>query len=174
MGVTCINNQLNGPSVSLSSSIKRRLLLASLAALLVGLFFLVMLRSGPLAPIKVTVVQVKEGIFAPELFGIGTVEARRSWMIGPTVAGRVLSVKVDVGDTVKAGQLLAEMDPVDIDQRLASLDAAIERARSAQAAATAQQTDAVARRELAASNMRRNQDLADQHFISSGALESFT
>lgn len=174
MGVTCINNQLNGPLVSLTSSIKRRLLLASLAALLIGLFFFVMLRSGPLAPIKVTVGQVKEGIFTPELFGIGTVEARRSWMIGPTVAGRVLGVKVDVGDAVKAGQLLAEMDPVDIDQRLTSLDAAIERARSAQAAATAQQTDAVARRELAASNMRRNQDLADQHFISSGALESFT
>jgi HlyD family secretion protein len=174
MGVTCINNQLNGPPVSLKSSIKRRLLLASLAALLIGLFFFVMLRSGPLAPIKVTVAQVNEGIFAPELFGIGTVEARRSWMIGPTVAGRVLGVKVDVGDAVKAGQLLAEMDPVDIDQRLASLDAATERARSAEAAATAQQTDAVARRELAASNMRRNQDLADQHFISSGALESFT
>ncbi len=94
-------------------------------------------------------------------------------MIGPTVAGRVLSVKVDVGDAVKAGQLPAEMDPVDVDQRLASLDAAIERARSAQAAATALQTDAAARRELASSNMRRNQDLADQHFISSGALESF-
>ena len=35
------------------------------------------------------------------LFGIGTVEARRSWMVGPTVAGRVLRVQVDVGDTVK-------------------------------------------------------------------------
>jgi len=102
------------------------------------------------------------------------VEARRNWMIGPTVAGRVLNVKVDVGDTVKAGQLLAEMDPVDIDQRLASLDAAIERARSTQTAAAAQQADAVARRALAVSTMRRNQDLADQHFISSGALESFT
>ena len=56
---------------------------------------------------------------SPAIFGIGTVEARRSWMVGPTVAGRVLSVQVDVGDTVKAGQLLAEMDPVDLDQRLA-------------------------------------------------------
>jgi len=160
--------------VKLTSPIKRRLLLAGLAVLLIGLFFFVMLRSGPLAPIKVTVAQVKQGSIAPELFGIGTVEARRNWMIGPTVAGRVLNVKVDVGDTVKAGQLLAEMDPVDIDQRLASLDAAIERARSTQTAAAAQQADAVARRALAVSTMRRNQDLADQHFISSGALESFT
>lgn len=160
--------------MKLTSPIKRRLLLAGLAVLLIGLFFFVMLRSGPLAPIKVTVAQVKQGSIAPELFGIGTVEARRNWMIGPTVAGRVLNVKVDVGDAVKAGQLLAEMDPVDIEQRLASLDAAIERARSTQAAAAAQQADAVARRALAVSTMSRNQDLADQHFISSGALESFT
>ena len=62
------------------------------------------------------------------------------------MAGRVLSVKVDVGDTVKAGQLLAEMDPVDIDQRLTSLDASIERARSAYSAALAQQADAKAGR----------------------------
>jgi len=159
--------------VKLSSSLKRRLLLGGLTVLLFGLFFFVMLRSGPLAPIKVTVGQAKEGSLAPELFGIGTVEARRNWMIGPTVAGRVLSVKVDVGDVVVAGQLLAEMDPVDLDQRMASLDAAIERAKSAQSATAAQQADAVARRELAASNMRRNLDLADKNFISSGALESF-
>jgi HlyD family secretion protein len=160
--------------VKLTPPNNRRLLLTGLAVLFVGLFFFVMMRSGPLAPIKVTTIQVKEGRFAPELFGIGTVEARRNWLIGPTVVGRVLSVKVDVGDAVKAGQLLAEMDPVDIDQRLASLDAAIERARSTQGAAAAQQADAVARRELAASSMRRNQDLADKNFISSGALESFT
>ncbi len=160
--------------MKLSSPIKSRVLLTGLAALLIVLFFFVMMRSGPLAPIKVTTAQVREGSFAPQLYGIGTVEARRNWMIGPTVAGRVLSVKVDVGDLVKAGQLLAEMDPVDIDQRLASLDASIERARSAQAAALAQQADAVARRELAASNMRRNQDLADKNFISSVALESIT
>jgi HlyD family secretion protein len=147
--------------------------LGGLAVLLIGFFFFVMLRAGPLAPIKVTLAQVKEGSLAPELFGIGTVEARRNWMIGPTVAGRVLSVKVDVGDVVKAGQLLAEMDPVDIDQRLTSLDAAIERAKSGQSAAAAQQADALAKRELAASNMRRNQDLADKSFISSGALENF-
>ena len=159
--------------MKLSPSLKRRLFLGGLTVLLIGLFFFVMLRAGPLAPIKVTLAQVKEGSLAPELFGIGTVEARRNWMIGPTVAGRVLSVKVDVGDAVKAGQLIAEMDPVDIDQRLTSLDAAIERAKSAQSAAAAQQADALAKRELAASNMRRNQDLADKSFISSGALENF-
>jgi len=93
-------------------------------------------------------------------------------MLGPTVAGRVLRVNVDVGDRVKAGQVLAEMDPVDLEQRLASLDASLARAASARMAAAAQLIDAGARRELAAVNYRRNQDLANQNFISAGALEA--
>ncbi|MEO5671186.1 MAG: efflux transporter periplasmic adaptor subunit, partial [Ramlibacter sp.] len=40
---------------------------------------------GPLAPIKVTVTQVAKGTVTPSLFGIGTVEARRAYLIGPTV-----------------------------------------------------------------------------------------
>ena len=103
--------------------------------------------------------------------GIGTVEARRSWMVGPTAASRVLRVAVDVGDTVAPGQLLAEMDPVDLDQRLAALDASLARARSTQAAAQAQVLDATARQQLSAGNLRRNEDLARQQFISPGALE---
>lgn len=150
----------------------RRVLIGALAVALVAALAFVALRTGPLAPIKVTVTSVQEGKLNPAIFGIGTVEARRSWMVGPTVAGRVLSVRVDVGDVVKAGQLLAEMDPVDLDQRLAALDAALARASSTQAAAQAQVADATARRELAALNAKRNQDLAAQNFISPGALES--
>ncbi len=150
----------------------RRIGISALVVALVAALAFVALRTGPLAPVKVTVTSVQEGKLNPAIFGIGTVEARRSWMVGPTVAGRVLSVRVDVGDVVKAGQLLAEMDPVDLDQRLAALDAALARAASTQAAAHAQVADAAARRELAALNARRNQDLAAQNFISPGALES--
>jgi len=132
----------------------------------------VLLRSGPLAPIKVTVAHPIEGTLNPSIFGIGTVEAQRSWMVGPTVPGRVLNVLVDVGDKVKAGQLLAEMDPVDFSQRLAALDAAMARAGSAQSAAQAQVQDAKARSALAAATTQRNQDLAQQNFISNGALDA--
>jgi HlyD family secretion protein len=88
-------------------------------------------QSGPLAPIPVTVAPVVRGDVAPTLFGIGTVEARRAYLIGPTAAGRVRRVLVDVGDTVTAGQLLAEMEPVDLDTRVAATAAAVERGRSA-------------------------------------------
>lgn len=150
----------------------RRIAVVSAVLALVGAMAFVALRTGPLAPVKVTLTQVAEGRLTPAVFGIGTVEARRSWMVGPTTAGRVLSVRVDVGDAVKAGQLLAEMDPVDLDQRLQALDASLARAGSAQAAAQAQRTDAAARHTLAKANRERNQDLARQNFISAGALEA--
>jgi len=150
----------------------RRLALGALALALISAIAYVSLRTGPLAPIKITVMQAHEGTLSPAIFGIGTVEARRSWMVGPTVAGRVLNVKVDVGDVVKAGQLLAEMDPIDLEQRLSALDASLARAGSAQTAAHAQLKDATARRALAAANTQRNQDLARQNFISPGALDA--
>ena len=150
----------------------RRLLLGSLALALLGALAFVALRTGPLAPVKVQVTTVQKGRVTPEIFGIGQVEARRSWLVGPTVAGRVLGVQVDVGQAVQPGQALAEMDPVDLDQRLAALDASLARAQSTQQAAGAQVADAQARRALAAANLKRNEDLAQQAFISAGALEA--
>ncbi|MDO9234822.1 MAG: efflux RND transporter periplasmic adaptor subunit [Aquabacterium sp.] len=149
----------------------RRLALALLGLTVAAALAFVVMRSGPLAPTRVTVVKAAEGRLAPALFGIGTVEARRSYLIGPTVAGRVRAVAVDVGDSVKAGQLLAEMDPVDLDERSAALDASVARAGSAMAAANAQRHDALARKELASVNARRYVELGAQNFISKSAVE---
>jgi HlyD family secretion protein len=146
--------------------------LAMLGVLLIAAVVFVVMRAGPLAPVRVTVAQATEGTLTPALYGIGTVEARRSYFVGPTAAGRVLRVLVDVGDTVKAGQLLAEMDPVDLDNRLSALDASVARAKSVIVAADAQTADAAARKELAAISARRYQELARQNFVSSGAVEA--
>lgn len=128
-------------------------------------------KSGPLAPIKVTVTRVVKGDVTPSLFGIGTVEARRAYLIGPTTAGRVGRVLVDVGDRVAAGQLLAEMDPVDLDARVGSAAAAVERARSAEATAQAQTRDAQSRQALAATEARRYIDLGKQNFVSPSVVD---
>ncbi|MBI4990034.1 MAG: efflux RND transporter periplasmic adaptor subunit [Rhodocyclales bacterium] len=152
--------------------LSRRAGLVLLGIALLGAFVFVIARTGPFAPTRVTVVKVAEASVAPALFGIGTVEARRSYLIGPTAAGRVLRVAVDVGEAVKAGQLLAEMDPVDLDQRVVSLDASIARAASAVAAAEAQRRDMLARREVAAINARRYTDLGEKQFVSPSVTES--
>jgi HlyD family secretion protein len=150
----------------------RQLSMALAALALLAAIVFIAVRSGPLAATRITVVKVAEGSLSPALFGTGTVEARRAWLIGPTAAGRVLRVLVDVGDPVKAGQLLAEMDPVDLQERLAALSATQARATSAITAAEAQVKDASARRELAVINERRYQDLRQKDFISPSAAEA--
>ncbi|KAA0892800.1 efflux RND transporter periplasmic adaptor subunit [Pusillimonas sp. ANT_WB101] len=104
-------------------------LLAVIVPLLV-LFIYVGFRSGPLAPVAVTVANVESRALQPALFGIGTVEARYTYKIGPTFAGRVKSLDVHVGDQVSAGQVLGEMDPIDLDDRVRSLDSALKRAQA--------------------------------------------
>jgi len=150
---------------------KQHLVITGMSITIVSLITFVFLSVGPLAPTSVTIYSVKTGSFIPTLFGVGTVEAKRSWMIGPTVAGRVAYIHVDVGDVVKPGQLLAEMDSVDLDQKLNAQDALISRTISTEISAQAQQTDALARFELAKLNFNRNQELAKKNFISSTALE---
>ena len=150
----------------------RLLVLGLLGLLLVAALIFIVRRSGPFAPVRVTVVQAAEASISPGLYGIGTVEARRSYLIGPTSAGRVLRVLVDAGDRVKAGQLLAEMDPVDLQQRLEALDATLARAASASEAAQAQVADAQARRALAQANARRYQELGEKNFVSPGVVDA--
>lgn len=140
------------------------------AALLAGLS-LVIARSGPLAPTQVTTVRAATGSHQSSLFGIGTVEARRSYVIGPTAAGRVKAVHVDVDDHVKAGQLLAEIDPIDLAERVRSLAASYARAQSAVSAAEAQRKDALARQGVAGLNASRYQDLGEKRFVSPSAVE---
>lgn len=150
----------------------RRAGLGLVALLLLAALGWVALRSGPWAPVRVTVTKVAQDPVQPALFGIGTVEARRSLPVGPTAAARLLQVHVDVGDEVRPGQLLAELDAVDLAPRLQALDAGQARARSLMVAAEAQQRDAQARLALARANTRRWVELGAQDFVSSGAVEA--
>lgn len=106
---------------------------------LLAVFVFVALRSGPLAPVPVTIGSVDSGAVTPALFGIGTIQSRFSYRIGPTAPGRVQRLLVDVGDAVTAGQLLGEIDPVDLDDRIRAQEALVGRNRAALAEARARQ-----------------------------------
>ena len=151
-------------------SSKRTFIFLGGLALLVAVVF-VAFRIGPLAPVKITAVQVQNKSLNPTIFGIGGVEAQQSWLLGPLAAGRVLRIHVQVGQYVKAGQLLAEMDPLDLDERYASQEAALSKAMSSLTSAQAQLEDAQTRRAVANTNWVRQVELARQNFISQGALE---
>lgn len=150
----------------------RALAFAGVLALLLALFAWVVMRSGPLARVPVTTTVVGSVAVTPALYGIGIVESRYTYRIGPTQAGRLSRVLVDVGDTVHAGQLLGEMDPVDLDQRVDALRAALERARAGVASAQAQEADLSARRQYAETQVRRYEKLLQARSISEEATET--
>ena len=120
----------------------RTLALLAVVVPLLALFVYVVLRSGPLAPVAVTLATVESQALTPALFGVGTVGTRTSTKIGPTVAGRLLRLDVDVGDRVRAGQVLGEMDPLDWGERLSAQDAALQRVQASLREAQARQAHA--------------------------------
>ncbi|HQZ02007.1 MAG TPA: efflux RND transporter periplasmic adaptor subunit [Thauera sp.] len=137
----------------------RTLALVGVIVPLLALFAYVAMRSGPLAPVRVTVARVETAPVAPALFGIGTVEARYAYRIGPTVAGRVKRLDVQVGDRVTAGQSLGEMDAIDLGDRVRSQQAMLKRAQAAV-------REAEARRGFAQSQSRRYDKLSALHAAS--------
>lgn len=137
----------------------RTLALLGVIVPLLALFVYVGLRSDPLAPVAVTVVDVKSRTIAPALFGIGTVEARYTFKIGPTFTGRLKRLDVHVSDQVKGGQVLGEMDPVDIDDRIRSGQSAIKHAQAAL-------REARARQSYASTQAQRYEKLFERHLVS--------
>ena len=122
---------------------------------LVLLLGYVALQAGPLAPVPITVETVQVKALQPALFGMGTVEARVTHKIGPTVAGRIKRVDVQTGDVVKAGQVLGEMDPVDLDDKIAAQEATIKRAQASVMAVEAQVQELTARKVFAEVQSKR-------------------
>jgi len=87
----------------------------------------------------------------------GEVKARTESRLGFRVGGKVLRRNVELGDSVKVGQVLAQLDPQDL--RLGS--------ESARAALTGAQANF----DLAAADFKRYKDLREQGFIGAAELE---
>ncbi|HRO59163.1 MAG TPA: efflux RND transporter periplasmic adaptor subunit, partial [Burkholderiaceae bacterium] len=151
---------------------RRALAMTLVLTALLALFAWVVMRSGPLAPVPVTTTTVELAAVAPALYGIGTVESRYTYRIGPTQAGRLGRLLVDVGERVQAGQLLGEMDPVDLDQRAEAQRAALDRARAGVSAAEAQVADLSSRRQYAETQARRYERLLQARSASEEAVEA--
>lgn len=87
----------------------------------------------------------------------GEVQARVESRLGFRVGGKIIRRSVELGQRVRAGQVLAQLDPQDY--------------KLSETAARAQLAAAATNRDLAAADYKRYKDLSDQHFISSAELE---
>lgn len=148
------------------------IVLVASAVLFVAAFFWLLTTHGPLAPVGVQLGSVVRADLNPSVFGIGTVDARLAYAVGPIAPGRVLRVLVDQGEAVEAGQLLAEMDPIDMDHRVQAAESAGARSRRAVQVADAQVAEAASRAELAVTNRDRDRELYEQRVISKQALDN--
>lgn len=130
------------------------------------IFFWVVVTQGPLATVKIMVEKIQVGNLANSVFGIGTLKARHSYNLAPTMTSRVISVLVDQGDSVVAGQVLAEMDPVDLDDKLAGSRHVVEKTANAILAAKAQLSEAQSRLKTIAATATRYRELREGGFVS--------
>jgi RND family efflux transporter MFP subunit len=74
-------------------------------------------------PRTVTVVQAVRGPAIQAVYATGTVEASVTIRVAPQVAGRILELKADEGQTVKAGDVLARLDDNDLRASVGELEA---------------------------------------------------
>ncbi|MGQ0709837.1 MAG: efflux RND transporter periplasmic adaptor subunit [Rhodoferax sp.] len=126
-----------------------------------GLLLVLAACSKPAAqpePIRsVKVIQIQTSALQTGAEYAGEVRARTESRLGFRVAGKLVSRPVQVGQRVRAGQVLAQLDAQDL--QLA--------AQAAQAQLSAAQTS----RDLAAADLKRFKELRAQNFISGAELE---
>ncbi len=82
-------------------------------------------------PPQVTVAAAAIREIAPVIQGVGTVEAKTVVRVSAKITGRLASVRVDQGDAVRAGQLLATLDRAEQQAQVAQAEATLQRARMA-------------------------------------------
>ncbi len=93
--------------------------------------------SGPAPAVSVKLIVAKKEAVAPELGSFGSISYRSKADIATTVDGTVKKLAADEGDHVKAGQLLAQLENIQLtirnsqaESQLASAQAAVELARA--------------------------------------------
>ncbi|NLX18700.1 MAG: efflux RND transporter periplasmic adaptor subunit, partial [Desulfobulbus sp.] len=108
----------------------RRIILASvfigMACLAAGIYYLLNREQQP----AYMTAPVVRGSVETTVLASGTVESVNMVSVGAQVSGQLKSLKVDLGDTVKAGQLVAEIDSLPQQNTLRTKTAALSAIRA--------------------------------------------
>ena len=83
----------------------------------------------PAAPTPVEAARVAAPGASGSVTGAGTLERRREMALSFRIPGVLTSMRVEAGDSVKAGQVIAAIDPAGVDARQQQTAADLERAR---------------------------------------------
>lgn len=122
--------------------------------------------------VEVEVVNARQGEIAVRVLGPGTVQARTSVALSARVSAGLTQVLVDVGDTVRKGQLLATLDDRDLAARRGAIDGQRQALARNTDAARAALAKAAADLDFARSRYARDAELLGQGFVSQSALDA--
>lgn len=158
---------------SYNSPMKRRVWIVALVALgLAGSGYAVWSQRSAADSVQYRSAKVERGSLQATVASSGAVNPVALITVGTQVSGQIRDLFVDFNSEVKAGQLLAQIDPETFEYRLRSAQADVDSARSAVAtaqanvlAAQAQVSRAQVDLSEAERDLERKQDLADKQFI---------
>ncbi|HEY7669730.1 MAG TPA: efflux RND transporter periplasmic adaptor subunit [Hyphomicrobium sp.] len=129
-------------------------------------------RGTETAPPAVSVVKVAPADFAERVAVSGSLVPRDEILVAPEVEGfRVLELKVDEGDRVKKGDVLATLVQESLDAQLAQNDAGLARAEAAISRAKSQIVETTARLEEAESAFERAKPLTKSGYLSESTYD---
>jgi multidrug efflux pump subunit AcrA (membrane-fusion protein) len=114
---------------------------------------------------NVSVVQAQEAPASSDLQLPGDVEAIQVATISAQTTGYLRQFHADIGDRVRPGQLLAEIDTPEVDQQLQQARANVTQAVASLGQAEANLAQAVTNMEYARVTYERNDYLAKQHVV---------
>jgi len=101
-----------------------------------------------------------------EIFGIGNVDAKNIYSLNAQSAAKILKITKDAGEWVKKGELLVEMDPVDLPLLLEEAKISVKKA-SLELIATQKELQSLrAQKDLAWVTYKRYEKLKEQSFAS--------
>lgn len=152
-GIAKVLGPLDGTARRLLALARRHRVLAAGALVLAvaGLTYLVLAGTGP-APGGYVTATVQRGNIEDTVTALGNLQPRDYVDVGAQVSGQLKKLYVEIGDRVKQGQLLAEIDPRVLNSR-------VESDRSNLANLTAQLADRKAQLALARANFSRQKRL---------------
>jgi RND family efflux transporter MFP subunit len=81
-------------------------------------------------PIPVRGYQVAQGVIVAEVMGTGTLEAKVQTIVSTKIPGRILDMRVDQGDQVRAGQTLLRLDDSEFRQQVEIARSALDAAKA--------------------------------------------
>jgi HlyD family secretion protein len=122
-------------------------------------------------PIPVKGYPVAQGVIVADVMGTGTLEAKVQTVVSTKIPGRILEMRVDQGDRVRAGEVLLRLDDSEFRQQVEIARSALDAAKATVERMQADAVRAQAIQEQARIEYRRRETLFTSRSIAANEID---